>query len=267
MPDRRIAIDLRLGGRKGALAAAEIEDRAPAVDLLPQRLRQCVPGRGGAGEFGIAQGQAVQVGNFERVEHRPARRPRRVAHVAVPVLAGATDADRPAVLGDVGDHDDLRAARHAPAFAEDVEFDLAEAAGEGNLLRRGDVLVAKEDDAMFVVGPLDRGERRVVDGPARSTPRISAPSAAPVGMISMDMDGPLAGRRWRHLTMRGLTGPAGFRPETHPVAYHGTPAKAEPSAFVRGGLLQSQTIGWVPSARRLAEPRGCALGGASGSEP
>ena len=67
-----------------------------------------------------------------------------------------------AVLGDVGDHDDLRAARHAPPFAEDVEFDLAEAAGEGDLLRRRDPLAAKEDDTMRVVGPLDRGERGVV---------------------------------------------------------------------------------------------------------
>src|SRR5712664_3566470 len=37
---------------------------------------------------------------------------------------------------------DLRAARHAPPFAEDVELDLTKPAGEGNLLRRCDLLVA-----------------------------------------------------------------------------------------------------------------------------
>jgi hypothetical protein len=52
----------------------------------------------------------------------------------VPVLASASDADRAAILGNIGNHDDLGAARHAPALAEDVEFDLTEAAGKGNLL-------------------------------------------------------------------------------------------------------------------------------------
>ena len=106
-------------------------------------------------------------GISQRVEHRPARRPRRVAHVAVPVLAGAADADRPAVLGHVGDDDDLRAAGHAPALAENVEFDLAEAAGEGDLLRGRDSLVAEEDDAMLVIGALDRGEGRIVERPGQ----------------------------------------------------------------------------------------------------
>src|SRR6266403_3525210 len=70
---------------------------------------------------------------------------------------------RLAALCNVGDNHDLRAARHAPAFAGDVEFDLAKAAGEGNLLWWRNVLVAKENDAVLVVGPLDRGERGIVE--------------------------------------------------------------------------------------------------------
>src|SRR5580700_9309803 len=62
------------------------------------------------------------------------------------------------VLGDVGDDDDLRAAWDAPALAEDVEFNFAEAAGEGDLLLGRDVLVAEEDDAVVVVGTLDGRE-------------------------------------------------------------------------------------------------------------
>ena len=125
--------------------------------------RQGLVRRGGAGELGIAERQPEQVGDFARVEHGPARRPRRVAHVAVPVLAGAADADRLAVLGQVRDDDDLRSVRYAPALAENVELDLAEAAREGDLLRWRDILVAEKDDAMLVIRTLDRGEGRIVE--------------------------------------------------------------------------------------------------------
>ena len=87
-----------------------------------------------------------------------------VAHIAVPVLASATDADRSAVLGDVGYHDNLGASRHAPALTEDVEFDVTEATRESDLLWRRDVLVTEEDDAVIAIGPLDRGERCIVEG-------------------------------------------------------------------------------------------------------
>src|SRR5713101_190158 len=82
----------------------------------------------------------------------------------MPVLTGAAHADRTAVLGHIGYDDDLRTARHTPSFAEDVELDLAKAAGEGNLLWGRDVLIAEEDHAVIIVGPLDRGECLVVDG-------------------------------------------------------------------------------------------------------
>jgi hypothetical protein len=44
------------------------------------------------------------------------------------------------------------------------EFDLAKTAGEGNLLRGRDLLIAEENHAVIIVSPLDRGERLVVDG-------------------------------------------------------------------------------------------------------
>ena len=43
----------------------------------------------------------------------------------MPVLAGTAHAYRAAILGHVGDDDDLRAAWHAPSFTEDVELDFA----------------------------------------------------------------------------------------------------------------------------------------------
>src|SRR6266851_2507125 len=82
----------------------------------------------------------------------------------MPVLTGAAHADRTALLGHVGYDDDLRAARHALSFAEDVELDLAKTAGEGDLFRGRDVLIAEEDHAVIVIGPLDRGKRAIVDG-------------------------------------------------------------------------------------------------------
>jgi hypothetical protein len=40
MGDRRVAVDLRLLGRKRALAAGEVEHRTPTLDPPPQRLGQ-----------------------------------------------------------------------------------------------------------------------------------------------------------------------------------------------------------------------------------
>src|SRR5262249_12475415 len=101
MGDRRIAIDFRLSWRKGPLAPSEVKHRAAPAEVPPHALRQGIPCRGGAGECGIAQRQAKQFGDFQRIKHRPARRPRDIAHVAMPVLAGAARADRTAVLGHI----------------------------------------------------------------------------------------------------------------------------------------------------------------------
>src|SRR5262249_17008848 len=93
--------------------------------------------------------------DFMRVEHRAARRARGVAHVAVPVLAGALDADLLAVLQYVRDDDDLWAARHTPALAENIKGNVAKTLGEGDLLRRGNLLTAEKDHAVLVEGALD----------------------------------------------------------------------------------------------------------------
>jgi hypothetical protein len=85
----------------------------------------------------------------------------------MPVLAGATDTDWPAVLCCVGNHYNFWAAGHAPALAEDVEFDLTKATGEGDLLWGRNSLVAEEDDGMRIKGPLDLTERRIVKGPGQ----------------------------------------------------------------------------------------------------
>jgi hypothetical protein len=104
VPDRRKAVGFRSGGWKGALAATEIKYRASPVDPLFDWLGQGVPCLGGAGEFGVIEGKAEQVGDFQSLEHGPAWRPSRVAQVAMPILAGATDADWAAVLCCVGNH-------------------------------------------------------------------------------------------------------------------------------------------------------------------
>ena len=57
------------------------------------------------------------------------------------MVSGTADPHRTIFLGDVRDDNDLRVAGHAPAFPEYIEFDLAEAAGERNLLRRSETLI------------------------------------------------------------------------------------------------------------------------------
>jgi hypothetical protein len=103
------------------------------------------------------------------------------------MVSGTADPHRTIFLGDVRDDNDLRVAGHAPAFTEYIEFDLAKAAGERNLLRRSETLIAKEDNAVSVVGVLNCGKGGVVEVLGRLTPRISAPMAAPVGNTSMNM--------------------------------------------------------------------------------
>jgi len=53
------------------------------------------------------------------------------------------------------------------ALAEDVEFDLTKAAGEGNLLWGRNSLVAEEDDGVSIKGPLYLAERRIVQRPGQ----------------------------------------------------------------------------------------------------
>src|SRR5258705_10413860 len=148
----------------------------------------------------------------------------------MPVLAGAAHADRTALLGHVGYDDDLWAARHAPSFAEDVELDLAKTVGEGDLLRGRDVLIAEEDHAVVIVGPLDRGERLVVDGFGQID---TADLGAERGASRDNLDGHRRLPRWlpgnpqrgRGYNRRGPTAPMSTR---HHPRNAGPPGKATP---------------------------------------
>src|SRR5258705_9398026 len=61
--------------RKGPLAPSKVKHRAAPFEVPPHALRQGIPRRGSAGEFCVSQRQAKQLGNFQCIEHRPARRP------------------------------------------------------------------------------------------------------------------------------------------------------------------------------------------------
>jgi hypothetical protein len=82
----------------------------------------------------------------------------------VPVFSGAADAHWSVSFGDVGDNDDFWIARNAPALTEYIELDFAKAASERDLLCRTEALVAEEDDAMQIVGVLNRGKDFVPEG-------------------------------------------------------------------------------------------------------
>src|SRR4029077_13453241 len=99
-----------------------------AIDVAAHGLPQRVPRRRGAGEFGVTEGQAVELWCLDRIEHRAARWPRRIGHITVPGFARSPDANRLSVFGDVGHHDHFRIARHTPPLAKNVERDLAKAA-------------------------------------------------------------------------------------------------------------------------------------------
>ena len=92
----------------------------------------------------------MQDRHLDRIEHRRAGRAFGIAHVGVPGLARAPCADRRAVLDDVGDEVDLRAAVDAEAGRVEIELRLAEPAGEGDLLLGRQRLVAEHDHTVLV---------------------------------------------------------------------------------------------------------------------
>ena len=81
----------------------------------------------------------------------------------MPVLAGATRSDRFTVLGDVGKFVDLRMVGETIFGTMVVELDLAEAAGEGELLGGRDALVTDHNDAASVERRLDLGEGSLIE--------------------------------------------------------------------------------------------------------
>ncbi|MNC84710.1 hypothetical protein D3C83_02710 [compost metagenome] len=102
-----------------------------------------------AGEAGVAQYHAVLHGYLECVEGGQQARHLLVGEVAVPEAAGVLDPDRLApLIENVGDDQDFGVALQ-PVFLAHVLLEHAEAAREGDLLFRRDLLVAEEDH--FVV--------------------------------------------------------------------------------------------------------------------
>ncbi|MNC88535.1 hypothetical protein D3C83_43570 [compost metagenome] len=80
----------------------------------------------------------------------------------MPVVARVLDADRLAVFDDVGEDVDFRMLG-PHVFAQDVDFQRAEAAAEFDVPGVADALVAEEDDRALVEGLLDAREGLVVE--------------------------------------------------------------------------------------------------------
>ncbi len=153
-------------------------------DSVLQSVRQRLVDRIHAAERGVAAGGR----HLQRVEHARHRRHIEIGHVGMPDrLAGAEAADRLAVHHHVGDDVDFRQAfDEAPAgFLDRRPVEVAEAAAE-----RDQVLVARAS-GRAPAGPDGRARRAsiaancVASRCLRSTPRISAPSAAPVAITSI----------------------------------------------------------------------------------
>ncbi len=134
--DRLDGVDLR--GREigppriallqfGVLAQVPVL-RTPALDGILQRGRQGVPGAVLVREERVA----AFVRQLLRVQHRAQAGRGHVREVGVPVGPGVAQADRLAVLEDVGDHQDLRLAGELE-LVEHVDLQRPEASAERDL--------------------------------------------------------------------------------------------------------------------------------------
>jgi hypothetical protein len=61
VPHWLVALYFFLSRRKGALACRKVKDSVAAIDAAAHALGQCVPRRRSAGEFGVAERQAVEL--------------------------------------------------------------------------------------------------------------------------------------------------------------------------------------------------------------
>src|SRR5690606_17711951 len=131
---------------------------ALAVQRLLHFQRQGLVGHLLGGEQGVAAFGRQLPG----VEHRAQAGDFLVGQVRVPELAGVAQAGRLTVLDDVGDDEDLRVAGQQE-LAQHVDLQLAEAAAEGDVLFRGQVLVAEDHYAVIQMGAMHTGEIGVVE--------------------------------------------------------------------------------------------------------
>lgn len=126
---------------------------AAPVDGAPQVAGQLVPGQVLVGEQGIASIERQLL----RVEHRAQAGHRLVRQVRMPEMAGIAQAERLAAFLDVGNDQHFRLGGQLE-LAQHMDLQRAEAAAEGHLLRRRDVLVAKHQHTVLKVGVVDQGE-------------------------------------------------------------------------------------------------------------
>src|SRR5256885_1552038 len=72
-------------------------------------------------------------------------------------------------------------------FLDDMDFELAKAPAEGDVLRLGEALVAKAHDDVVVEGPLDLAENSLVD--RRRQIELDLRAAGGVGFAYRDQHG------------------------------------------------------------------------------
>jgi tripartite-type tricarboxylate transporter receptor subunit TctC len=160
--DGRVAVALVPGivaPQRGAVQ--EALERVASREQPPGILIECVVGRGGRGEHGVA----ARLGDLDGVEQRRPRRRLDIGHVGMEMhLAVRQGADGLAVLPDVGHQHGVAvvgigriALRFVAQFLRAGPLDqLAEQAGDGDLPVFVQVLVAHHDDAAIEPGADER---------------------------------------------------------------------------------------------------------------
>ena len=110
----------------------------------------------------------------------------------MPELAGIAETDGLAVLDDVGNDEDLRMPWEQELL-QHMDLQLTEAPAEGDLLRRGDALLAEHQHMVVQVRPVDTAE--VLGG--QGQPEVEAEHlGAECGIEGTDLQGNV-GARWR----------------------------------------------------------------------
>ncbi len=133
-----------------------------AFDALAELSGKRVEGVSGAGEQRVAEDFAILHRNLAGVEQRAAAGMGEIGEIGVPILAGVGEPDVAAVLDDVGDGKDFGMAG-PEILSRDVDFQVAQAPAEGDVLLFGQALIAKDNDAAIVEDSLDLLKRGGID--------------------------------------------------------------------------------------------------------
>ncbi|CFW28885.1 Uncharacterised protein [Bordetella pertussis] len=100
---------------------------------------------------------AADGGQFLRMQQRTQAGQRLIRDIRMPVFAGVAQADRRAVLDDVGHHQDFRVMRKVELM-QHMDHQAAEAAAEIDVLPGRDALVAKHHQVMIQVRTAHAGK-------------------------------------------------------------------------------------------------------------